>query len=83
MGGLFLLLTFTNEKVNQALRHIINLGQIQKVIQDISHKALPAPTKTTEKGAFSLQIKPGGTSLVIQWLRSHLLIHGTQVQSLV
>ena len=32
MGGLFLLLTFTNEKVNQALRYIINLVQIQKVI---------------------------------------------------
>ena len=30
-----------------------------------------------------LKNKPAGTSLVVQWLRSHLLMQGTQVQSLV
>ena len=30
-----------------------------------------------------LKNKPAGTSLVVQWLRSHLLMQGTQVRSLV
>ena len=39
------------EDVNQALRYIINLGQVQKAIQDDVHKALPVSTENTEKGA--------------------------------
>ena len=33
-----------DEEVSQAPRHI-NLGQVQKAIQDSAHKALPVPTK--------------------------------------
>ena len=51
MGGLFLLLAFTDEEVNQALTFIINLGQVQKAIQDYAHKALPAPTENYRNGA--------------------------------
>ena len=46
-------------EVNQALRYTLNLGQVQKAIQDCAHKALPAATKTTEEGAVPSQINPG------------------------
>ena len=54
-GGLFLLLAFTEEEVNQALTFIINLGQVQKAIQDYAHKALPAPTENHRNGAVPSQ----------------------------
>ena len=54
-GGLFLLLTFTDEEVNQALTYMINLGQVQKAIQDYAHKALPAPTENYRNGAVPSQ----------------------------
>ena len=31
----------------------------------------------------SFQTKDQGTSLVVQWLRIHLAMHGTRVQSLI
>ena len=34
-------------------------GQVQKVIQDHAHKALPESTENTEKGATPLEINPG------------------------
>ena len=48
-----------DEKGNQAQRYTINLGQVQKVIQGYAHKALLAPTKTTEEGTIPSQINPG------------------------
>ena len=53
-----------DEEVNQALRYIINLGQVQEAIQDSAHKALPAPTTTTEEGAGPSQINPGDQVLL-------------------
>ena len=53
--GLFVLLTFTDEEVNQALTYMINLGQVQKAIQDYAHKALPAPTENYRNGAVPSQ----------------------------
>ena len=66
-GGLFLLLTSTDEKVNQALRYITNLGQVHKAIYDYAHKALPAPTKNTLQGAVPSQINPGNQALLKTW----------------
>ena len=45
-----------DEEVNQVLRHIIDLGQVQKAIQDYVYKELPAPTENTEEGAVHSQI---------------------------
>ena len=49
----------SDEEVNQTLRYIINLEQVQKAIQDYAHKALSAPTKDIEEGAVPSQINPG------------------------
>ena len=56
-----------DEEVNQALRYIINLGQVQKAIQDYAHRALPAPTKNIEEGAIPSQINPGDQVLLKAW----------------
>ena len=56
-----------DEEVNQALRYIINVGQVQKAIQDYAHKALPTPTKITEEGAVPSQINPGDQVLLKTW----------------
>ena len=47
-----------DEDMNQALRSIINLGQVQKSVQDNTHNTLPASTKNTEEGAFPSEINP-------------------------
>ena len=47
-----------DEDMNQALRYIINLGQVQKSVQDNTHNTLPASTKNTEEGAFPSEINP-------------------------
>ena len=41
-----------DEDVNRALRYIINLGQVQKAVQDYAHKTLPAPTKLQRRRSF-------------------------------
>ena len=47
-----------DEDMIQALRSIINLGQVQKSVQDNTHNTLPASTKNTEEGAFPSEINP-------------------------
>ena len=56
-----------DEEVNRTLRYIINLGQVQKAIQDYVHKALPAPTKNTEEAAVPSQISPGDQVFLKTW----------------
>ena len=51
MRGLFTTDIALKKEVNQTLRFIINLGQVQKAIQDYAHKALPAPTENYRNGA--------------------------------
>ena len=48
-----------DEDMTQTLRYIVNLGQVQKAVQDNAHKTLPASTKNIEEGAFPSQINPG------------------------
>ena len=56
-----------DEEVNHALRYIINLGQVQKTIQDYAHTALLAPTTNTAEGAVPSQINPGDQVLLKTW----------------
>ena len=51
MRGLFTTDIALKKEANQTLRFIINLGQVQKAIQDYAHKALPAPTENHSNGA--------------------------------
>ena len=56
-----------DEAVNQALRYITNLGQVQKAIQDNAYKALPTPSKNLEEGAVPSQINPRDQVLLKTW----------------
>ena len=55
MRGLFTTDIALKKEANQTLRFIINLGQVQKAIQDYAHKALPAPTENYSNGAVPSQ----------------------------
>lgn len=49
-------------ETHQAIKYIINLGQVQKALQEYGNKVLPAP-----KGNFQTAISPGDWVLLKTW----------------
>ena len=67
MRGLFTTDIALKKEVNQTLRFIINLGQVQRAMEGYASKVLPAPSKNTAEGAFPSQINSRDKVLLKTW----------------